>query len=299
MKINYKVLWIEDHFDSVQFAIDGIEDRLEEYGFKFEVDKKNSLSSDDLDKLSDRLDQYNPYDMIIFDYELGEEHKKGNEIARNLRRSIFTDMIFYSGNAPDKLRQALFDSEVEGVFIVSRTELIDEAWLIIEDQIKRICDINNMRGVILDEMSKVDLKMRELYAKEYEKLSAEKQAEQAKKIKGKLRDRIKSIEKQVNETNEGSMLGMVKSPIKTEFNIIRSRLIKLINDGELFSEQGKLKSYQDLRNKFAHNMAVYDEENGTVSLEGFEETYSLDDFKEIRLELIEIMEQINSVDPED
>ncbi|MCI5137539.1 MAG: hypothetical protein D3922_03790 [Candidatus Electrothrix sp. AR1] len=298
MKINYKVLWIEDHFDSVQPAIDGIGDRLAKYGFKFEVDKINSLSHDELDDLSDKLAQYNPYDMIIFDYDLGEEQKKGNEIAGNLRRSIFTDMIFYSGNAPGKLRQALFDSKVEGVFTVSRPDLVDEAWPIIEDQIKRICDINNMRGVILDEMSKVDLIMRELYAKEYEKLSAEKQAEQASKIQGRLKGRIKSIEKQLNETNKDSIPDMVKSPIKTEFNIVRSRLIKLI-DGELFSEQGKLKSYQDLRNKFAHNMAVYDEENGTVSLEGFEETYNFDDFTDIRLELIEILKQLNNFDQKD
>lgn len=299
MKIKYKVLWIEDHFASVEPAIDGIGDRLANYGFKFEVNRINSLSSDELDELSNKLAQYNPYDMIIFDYDLGEEQKKGNEIARDLRRSIFTDMIFYSGNAQGKLRQALFNSEVEGVFIVSRTELLDEAWLIIEDQIKRICDINNMRGVILDEMSKVDLKMRELYAKKYEKLSNEKQSEQVNKIQGKLNSRIKNIEKLVKETTTDSMPDMVKSPIKTEFNIIRTRLRKLINDGELFSEQGKLKSYQDLRNKFAHNMAVYDEENGTVSLEGFEETYNFDDFTDIRLELIEILKQLNNFDQKD
>ncbi|MCI5117399.1 MAG: hypothetical protein D3913_05460 [Candidatus Electrothrix sp. LOE1_4_5] len=299
MKIKYKVLWIEDHFDSVEDAIDGIGDRLANYGFKFEINRINSLSSNELEDLSDRLAQYNPYDMIIFDYDLGEEQKKGNEIARNLRRSIFTDMIFYSGNAPGKLRQVLFDSEVEGVFIVSRTELIDEAWLIIEDQIKRICDINNMRGVILDEMSKVDLKLRELYTKKYEKLSDEKQTEQVNKIQEKLNSRIRNIEKLVKETTTDSMPDMVKSPIKTEFNIIRTRLKKLINDGELFSEQGKLKSYQDLRNKFAHNMAVYDEEKGTVSLEGFEETYNFNDFTDIRLELIEILKQLNNFDQKD
>ncbi len=41
MKINYKALWIEDHFDLVQSVIDGVEGRLENYGFKFEIDKKH------------------------------------------------------------------------------------------------------------------------------------------------------------------------------------------------------------------------------------------------------------------
>ncbi|MCI5142819.1 MAG: hypothetical protein D3909_14055 [Candidatus Electrothrix sp. ATG1] len=299
MKINYKVLWIEDHFDSVQPAIDGIGDRLAEYGFKFEVDKINSLSHDELDDLSDKLAQYNPYDMIIFDYDLGEEQEKGNEIAGNLRRSIFTDMIFYSGNAPVELRQALFDSRVEGIFTVSRPDFVDEAWPIIEDQIKRICDINNMRGVILDEMSKVDLKLRELYVKKYEKLSDENQVEQVKNIQKTLNGRIKSIEKLAKATTTHSMPDMVKSPIKTEFNIIRTRLGKIISNDELFGENGVLKLNQDLRNKFAHNMAEYNGVKGTVALKGFDESYNFDDFTKIRLELIEIQEQINSFDKED
>jgi len=195
MKINYKVLWVEDHFESVQPAIEGIEDRLEGYGFKFEVDGKTSLSEDDLGKLSDKLSQYNPYDMIIFDYDLGEQTKKGNEIARELRKSIFTDMIFYSGKAPRELRQTLFDSQVEGVFTVSRPDFVEEAWPIIEDQIKRICDINNMRGVILDEMSKIDLRMRELYNKKYEGLLDEEKEGQVNKIREKLEGRQESKKK--------------------------------------------------------------------------------------------------------
>ena len=238
MKINYKVLWVEDQFESVQFAIDGIEDRLKDYGFIFEVNKKTSLSEDELGKLSDKLSQYNTYDMIIFDYDLGEQTKKGNEIARELRKSIFTDMIFYSGKAPLELRKILFDSQVEGVFTVSRPDFVDEAWPIIEDQIKRICDINNMRGVILDEMSKIDLRMRELYNKKYVDLLDEEKEKQVKKIKEKLEDRQKSIKRQSEELNSEMLPEMIMDPIKTEFNIVRMRLKKLYEDDNIFVEDG-------------------------------------------------------------
>ncbi len=296
MKINYKVLWVEDHFDSVQYAIDGIVDRLKNYGFKFKVDKKTSLSEDDLGKLSDKLSQYNPYDMIIFDYDLGEQTKKGNEIARELRKSIFTDMIFYSGKAPLDLRKTLFDSQVEGVFTVNRTDFVDEAWPIIEDQIKRICDINNMRGVILDVMSKIDLKMRELYKNKFVGLLDKEKESQVKKIQKKLEGRQQSIKNQSEEINSETLPDMIMDPLKTEFNIVRTRLKKLYKDDETLGEEGSLKKKQDLRNQFAHNMAIYDEEKGTVSLRGFEKVYNFDDFKDIRNELIDLLNQIEKLE---
>lgn len=292
MKINYKVLWVEDQFELVQSAIDGIEDRLKDYGFKFEVDKKTSLSEDELGTLSDKLSLYNPYDMIVFDYDLGTQTKKGNEIASELRKSIFTDMIFYSGKAPGDLRKILFDSEVEGVFIVKRTDFVDEAWPIIEDQIKRICDINNMRGVILDEMSKIDLKMRKLYNKKFERLLDEEKEEQVNKILEKIESRQESIKKQLKGVNIETLPDMVINPLKIDFNIVRMRLTKLCKDNEILGEEGSLKNKQDLRNKFAHNMATYDEVNGTVSLHGFDKVYNFDDFKDIRNELIDLLSKI-------
>lgn len=292
MKINYKVLWVEDQFELVQSAIDGIEDRLKNYGFKFEVDKKTSLSEDELEILSEKLSQYNPYDMIVFDYDLGMQTKKGNEIASELRKSIFTDMIFYSGKAPGDLRKILFDSEVEGVFIVKRTDFVEEAWPIIEDQIKRICDINNMRGVILDEMSKIDLKMRELYNKKYQGLLDEDKTKQVNKFLKKLKSRHEGIMEELETVNIETLPGMVRKPSKTEFNIVRMRLTKLYEDDETLGEGGTLKKNQDLRNKFAHNMAIYDEVNGTVSLHGFDKVYNFDDFKNIRNELIDLLSKI-------
>jgi len=292
MKINYKALWIEDQFEYIQPQIDDIEKMLKKNGFIFEMDKKTSLSDDDLVKLGDKLSQYNPYDIIIFDYDLGKETKKGNEIASELRQSIFTDMIFYSGKAAGELRQFLFKSRVEGVFTVNREKFAEEAWPIIEDQIKRICDINNMRGIILDEMSDIDLRMRELYNKKYADLPYEEKERQVKKIRGKLEENQDSIKAQVKNVNSETLPEMMKNPLKTDFNMVRIRLKELYDDDELLGEKGKLKKNQDIRNQFAHNKAKYDEENGTVSLHGIPKAYTFDNFKDIRKELIDISNQI-------
>ena len=84
------------------------------------------------------------------------------------------------------------------------------------------------------------------------------------------------------------------NPTKIDFNIIRNRL-KRTTGNEIFGEQGELKRKQDLRNKFAHNTAKFNDEQGTVSLSGFEETYSFSDFTKIRKELIDLSKKIKSV----
>jgi len=296
MKINYKALWIDDHLDMIQPQIQGISDKLEDYGFIFEVDERSSLSGDELEELSNRLSLYNPYDMIIFDYDLGKEMKPGNEIARDLRTTLYTDMIFYSGKAPEKLRQALFDSGVEGVFTVDRSKFVEETWPIVEDQIRRICDINNMRGVLLDEMSKIDLKLRELYHEKYKALASEEQKTQVIKLKQRITRRHSTVKKLEASIDSESLPEIMLNPIKTDFEIVRTRLKSFFKGHEFFNDKSELVLKQKLRNKFAHNKAIYNEDKGTVSLNGYEEEeYSFEKFKNIRMDLISILDELEEI----
>lgn len=293
MKIEFRVLWIEDNFENVETSIRRIKNKMKKYGFVFKVDKKTSISDDEIDELGSQLNTYNPYDMIFFDYDLGAS-LKGHMIAKRLRTNIYTDMIFYSGAAPTILRKELFDAEVEGVYTASRPRLFDDTWEILEDHIKKICDINSMRGVLLDEMSKIDLLMRTLCKSKFDALEEDDKKEQVDKIIQSFEDRIASITKQKNKLDHLKFSDMISKPKKTEFNTIRTRL-KSITTNDIFSEDGELKNKQDLRNKFAHNMAIYDDEKGIVKLEGLDEEYDFKKFTQIRLELIALSSEIQKL----
>ncbi len=292
MKIKYKILWIEDNLKEIEGLIKNLEYRLEELGFILEVDKRVTLTGSVLRDLSQKLSTYNPYDIIIFDYDLGTT--KGDDIAHKLRTAIYTDMIFYSGTKGSELRRILFDKNIEGVYTVNRPNFIDDAWPIIEDQIKRISDVNNMRGVILDEMSKIDLDMRGLLDSKYNELRDDIKSEQLDKFRESLDKRIKSLQKMLKKINIQNFSEIFNKPTKIEFNQVRNRL-KSITENDIFGETGALKTKQNLRNKFAHNKAIYNKENGTVSLSGFDEEYGFEKFSEIRKELIKLSEDINTI----
>ena len=300
MKIKYKILWIDDNLNEIQDLKTNFKNKLKNLGFILDVEEKASLDSIELSSLKTQLENYNPYDIIIFDYDLGNNSNdsNGDSIAYELRTSIYTDMIFYSGTKGSVLRKILYDKEIEGVYTIDRSNFVDDAWPIIEDQIKRICDINNMRGVLLDEMSKIDLLMRKRCQTEFSNLDEPRKTKELIKYKEKLNTRKNSIINQVEHCTNDSFYKDIMKPIKVEFNIVRNRLKSIINNDELYGEDGELKKKQDLRNKFAHNMAEFNETDGSVKLNGYAESYGFNEFTKIRKELINLYGKIENTDSE-
>ena len=92
MKLEYKVLWFEDQFEYIEDDIQSICGLVREHGFIPIVERRTGITEGEIDELSHRLDSYNPYDLIIFDYDLGTASAGGLQIATKLRASIYTDM---------------------------------------------------------------------------------------------------------------------------------------------------------------------------------------------------------------
>ena len=187
MKINYEILWFEDQPDKLEHDLEAIRGYLWKSGFSMEVDMRKTLTDGDIDEIVDRISKYNKYDMIIFDYDLGNS-PKGSEIARRLRAEVYTDMIFYSGKEPESLRRILFDTKVDGVFIVDPRDLAEQIEPILEDHIKKACDVNGIRGIVMDETSRFDRLLRE----KCKKVLADANAEQ---LEGTRKDLVRRIKK--------------------------------------------------------------------------------------------------------
>jgi len=267
MKIKYKILWIEDHPDQIQSAKNSLQRVLLKLGFELDVDARETMSNNDIQTLKDKLEIYNPYDLVIFDYDLGEGNATGAEIAQDLRLSIYTDMIFYSSNSVLAMRKDLFERHVDGVYVVSRTDLHDDASDIIKDQVKRICDLNNMRGVVLDEMSRLDSQLRTLLHQQFELLDEEKKIVQVNRLQKKLNKRGDDYHEDASNMTSVHFVKIISNPLKLDFGGICDRLasIKVFETLDA-SIVEKLRNLQRLRNELAHQKATLDEINGRIFL---------------------------------
>jgi CheY-like chemotaxis protein len=154
MNLAYKILWFEDEKDFVDSYTPDLQDYVEELGFKFiqpHIEKDNS-NSDTID--------FSEYDLILMDYKLSDGDK-GDVIINKIRElDVYTEIVFYSASEMKELRAAIHDKELDGVYCANRGEgFLPKVKDIIRLTLKKVLDLNAMRGIVMAVVSDFDEKM--------------------------------------------------------------------------------------------------------------------------------------------
>ncbi|MDK1706494.1 hypothetical protein OSR40_022420 [Serratia rubidaea] len=292
MKSEYKILWFEDQIDEVAGDYDRVRALVSEYGFVPEIIHRDSITAKEIDLLSSQLSSYNPYDLIIFDYDLGGRSEDGLSIAANLRKQIFTDMVFYSGQVPQQLRQKLFENAVDGVFIVHRNTFYDDIEPIIEDHIKKMSDINNIRGVVMSETSKMDLAIRDILIAWSVKADDESNSRALGKLKERLTKKLQERQSQIDKIT--SIEEIIGDYILTTFDNVRVSLKELTGDAgeEILRDGSLLHAIQVERNILAHCKCELTKEGKMVIKAKEPREYNFDEFKRLRKQILQAHKDI-------
>ena len=165
MKLEYKILWVEDHPISIRRDKRLVKEYIEDLGFECGIQEINNFSSFEADIGYDNTSEY---DLLLIDLDLGNQETKdeGNTIITKIRdEQVYTEIVFYSSQY-EELNRKLNEHFVEGIFTSSRNELEDKVKQIIDITIKKTQDVNNLRGLIMAEVSELD-RIKERIIKEY------------------------------------------------------------------------------------------------------------------------------------
>jgi hypothetical protein len=154
MRLSYNILWFEDDTVSyngkkeiVKFIVE------DELGFLFpeprrEIDGQNITTID-----------YSNFDLILVDLNLAHE-EKGTTIIDTIRNSeqVYTDVVFYSSYGEERVREVLKDFRIDGAYCADRKDedFEDKVRQVIRTTVKKVQDLNNMRGLIMAETSDID-----------------------------------------------------------------------------------------------------------------------------------------------
>lgn len=163
MKIEYKILWLEDDASWIRVPKAQIEREIRSYGFEPII---NTILDCNLEQM-----QYSDYDLILMDYNLNcGIGKYGNDILLLLRdRKIFADAIFYSSTDIDTLYDKIKEGKISNVQIFDRgvfkNENIDQIYEIITYYLKKELDLNSMRGIMMSELARFDNRIWEILIK--------------------------------------------------------------------------------------------------------------------------------------
>jgi hypothetical protein len=165
MNLDYKILWFEDIQSSFNAKKRLVKRVVEDLGFVF-PEPRNEINDDNLEEIDFKI-----YDLIIADLNLANG-EKGSTILNTIReKGIYTEVVFYSSQGEDYVRNELRNFQIDGAYCADRADddFIDKVSHVIETTVKKVQDLNNMRGLIMAETSDIDKTMFEIITKVLEK----------------------------------------------------------------------------------------------------------------------------------
>lgn len=290
MKLKYKILWIENEQDWVESIEDQIQEYLEDMGFIYE----RTL----IGKEEKNID-YNNYDLILMDLNLADQPNGAELISKIRNIGVYTDVVFYSARI-DELKAKGKEKELEGVYYSGRTpetSFINKVEAVIDSTIKKVQDLDNVRGLVMAEVSELDSRMTLLIEKYFiEKGNETKTATFKKHLVDDIEKATKnklSKSEQCDKLCKHKWSGLTINEIvkDRDFEASRkARAVKLIIDGEKYSYKAKngnfFEDYRidmlNMRNKLAHCVSII--KDGKEILKTKDEDIEFDDakFKSIR-----------------
>jgi CheY-like chemotaxis protein len=155
MTLDYKILWIDDREEFFGNHKDYIEEYLEDLGFDAKITTYQSFA--EFEEKEKEATHQKIYDLFLIDLNLDHD-KTGDELIAKIRENrILTDIIFYS-TVLQNVRNKVNENNIEGVYVTSKnqTDFEEKVTDVIDVTIKKVQDVNNLRGLIMAEFSELE-----------------------------------------------------------------------------------------------------------------------------------------------
>ena len=258
MRLNYKILWIENDSGWQKSTAKMINDEITESGIILEIFPHKDY--EDLDILSKTYPNFKTFDLILIDFKLDNDLTGDTFIKEVRKNKIFTDILFYSKDS-EKLQEIFMKNSLEGVYISNREDFEEKFFQVYHKTIKKFEEINAVRGMIMAETSRLDRIIEDIIIS-FLNSEQNNPTEFKEYIIKSLEDNTKRLfidkEKKINER------GNLKAKDTDNYKLIKQvldaskrarALMKLINTEKLdieFTFEKYKKDVIDIRNSLAH-----------------------------------------------
>tara|TARA_R110000868_G_scaffold249755_2_gene506246 strand:- start:25 stop:927 length:903 start_codon:yes stop_codon:yes gene_type:complete len=294
MKLDYKILWLDDKIKSVVLADyqDDIEDLkayIKSLGFNETIDFVRTE-----EELFSKLDEASEYDLIMTDYHLDETKgntRNGDDIIKTIReRDIFTEIMFYSAQGEvkdtDRLDRITFFESFRVLGDDHYEKIFRKAKELIELTVRKFQNIVTMRGMIMHETSDLDVTIQEILKSIIENGETEAIINVIKKKKIKSTNEF--LKKRIDQfENLDDFLINIGADHRLR------ALVRNLPDNE---RKSLLETYKekiiDVRNQFAH--ATLDIDSNTFKTKNGKE-FNEELCKQVRLDIINHKENLDKL----
>lgn len=183
MSLTYKVLWVDDNKDEFKKEEKELKKYIGDMFFSPKIDFCEDLTA------AKHFIETERYDVIFSDYNIDEE--KGDEFISFIReKSVNTEVLFYSGQ--NELPEGRLDRVTFFFETGSHREerLLKKMKELISLTVAKLNDLTQLRGLVMSEVSELDVKMKEIVA-DYCKKNESDEKDLRNYIIGKIEERVK------------------------------------------------------------------------------------------------------------
>lgn len=291
MRLDFRILWVDDQPDHIHSFADTLRDKLLDQGFDLDVVEMLSL-----DQVENNLGEHvhdDGIDLVLVDFDLGGgKEESGEHVLKKIRSTFsYKDIIFYSAERTEKLRKIAYDAKLEGIYFSTRITLIEDAYLLISNLLRRVLDLDHMRGIVMAATSDIDYIIGSCLKAVNDKFNQDEKTEYFKSVIASLKEKLEGY---VQDLEKAERSGQLEKILKKNHLCTSNDKLKLfLNHLETLASKEStyfesVKNYVDVivprRNKLAHTILHAVE--GKQILEGEDGRITKNDMTELRIDLL-------------
>lgn len=294
MKLNYKIIWVEDriHTKPFQALREIIEKHLEDEFFNVQIE-----TAEDFDEFKKKYESSEVFDLIITDLNLNESH--GYQVIDFVRdvKHILTEVFFYSANSELSSSELISSSRITFHQMDGSSayrELSNSIIELINLTISKFQHIVSMRGMIMQETSNLDSLTFDMVSKYILENDDEVRITLYNELITFFGRKFKLSEKSRNNNNINNI---IKDPLLLSSAQRANVLSEIINKKgfENFIDDFK-REVINVRNQFAHAILMHNDEGKEYFMvKGTEMQFDERLCREIRKNIIKHTKNINEL----
>lgn len=232
MRLEFRLLVVDDDAKSVKASILSLEDYLETEGFVLVQDLRKSLSEEEIRSYGDR--HWRQFDLVMVDYNLSSPDN-GADVVKALRGKMrFTETVFYSMGRTKGLYQEIAERDIQGVFVAERDELDEVLPNLAHVVIGKTVDVIHARGSAMAEVADIDARMEDTLRRVLETATDGTGAGVVEQIEEEYRKRRRTLGKRV------------------EKELVASGLVGVLDKGPMFGSLDRWRAIRALAKRLTH-----------------------------------------------
>jgi hypothetical protein len=290
VRLDFRVLWIDDQPRHVKSFVEGLQLKLNPLGFNLVVSTVESVT--DVDSAIGHDIHDDAIDLVLVDYELGASGTGDAALTKIRAKFPHKDILFYSAGESQKLRQIAYEAGLDGIYFATRLTLVNDTFGLIESILSKVMDIDHMRGVVMSATSDIDFLVEESVLAVYARLEGERKQKFVDSVVAECKKKLGEWGKALGKAEQ---TGTLEAVFKLHYVCTAAVRLKLLLSSLSAWEETEsthlnmARAYRDdvvpRRNRLAHTRLQ--DLGGRLVLVGESGPITAEEMRQLRCDLIE------------